>query len=281
MKKPLLFLFFVILSLGAFAQDTLYKTDNTKIACKVTEIGSTEIKYKKWDNQDGPVYSVDKSDVRRIVYANGTSEMITQDQYAVAPTNTMRARKRAITTRPLSPLDGFVCIGYQQALTPSRAVTTEVGLIGPKVGTMFDQNANGFYFKGGMRFKRVPDVVTKDMQWSYALGGFYFEPQIMISNFSKDISIYNNTTYTTSTQRANFTGGAFLMNIGRQSVFGDILTLDLAAGIGYGFESDNAPKTTSGFDISDLPRNYYSHWGGSKSLPIAYKFSFSIGVLLP
>ncbi len=280
MKKSFLFLFFALVSLGAFAQDTLYKVDNTKIICKVTEIGTAEIKYKKWDNQDGPVYTVEKSEVRRIVYANGSSEMITMGEYAVTPNSSFRSRKRAITTRPFSAVLGSVCIGYQQALTVNRSINSEIGLIGPKAGTMNDQHASGFYMKAGMRFKRVPDVITPDMQWSYALGGFYVEPQIMFSSFSKDVTIYNTTTYTTSTQSATFNAGAVLLNVGRQMVFGDILTLDLGFGAGYGFSSDNAPRSFN-TELSDMPRYYYSHTGGGNSLPIAYKITFSLGVLLP
>ena len=38
---------------------------------KVLEITSTEIKYKKWNNQDGPTYSIDRSEVVSINYENG------------------------------------------------------------------------------------------------------------------------------------------------------------------------------------------------------------------
>ncbi|MBI3510345.1 MAG: hypothetical protein HY064_06755 [Bacteroidetes bacterium] len=280
MKKYFLSLLFIFAVSFAFAQDKIYKVGGDIIAAKVTEVGTSEIKYKKWDNMDGPVYVIAKTEVIKIVYENGSVEMMTQDQMSVTPNSTLRMRKRAITTRPFSPLLGFVSIGYQQALTPTRAVVSDVGFIGPKVGTMMDQNAAGFYLKAGMRFKRVPEVVTKDMQWSYALGGFYLEPEVMYSNFTKDISYYNNLTYTTTTTKATFNSGAFLLNIGRQMVFGDMLTLDLSGGLGYGVESHTSiPNST--FDYANLPRFYYSHSSGGQNFPIAYKLSFTIGVLLP
>lgn len=48
----------------------------TESLVKVLEILPTEIKYKKWEHMDGPIYSINKSDVFRIKYKNGTSEVI-------------------------------------------------------------------------------------------------------------------------------------------------------------------------------------------------------------
>ncbi len=69
-----------ILALGfatsfSFAQDTLYTVSGQKIPAKVVEINQTEIKYKKANNPDGPVYVVDKTDIALIEYKNGTKEL--------------------------------------------------------------------------------------------------------------------------------------------------------------------------------------------------------------
>lgn len=55
----------------ASAQDVILKKDNTTVLSKVIEITSTEIKYKKWSNQDGPTYSISRSLVTSINYQNG------------------------------------------------------------------------------------------------------------------------------------------------------------------------------------------------------------------
>ena len=44
---------------------------------KVTEILPEIIKYKKFENLDGPDYTVNKSDVKKIVYQNGTIDEFT------------------------------------------------------------------------------------------------------------------------------------------------------------------------------------------------------------
>ena len=43
----------------------------------VMEINGTEIKYKKWSNQEGPLYSINRSEVYSINYRNGEVELIT------------------------------------------------------------------------------------------------------------------------------------------------------------------------------------------------------------
>lgn len=58
----------------ASAQDVILKKDNTTVLSKVLEVTSTEIKYKKWDNQDGPTYSINRSEVVSINYENGEVE---------------------------------------------------------------------------------------------------------------------------------------------------------------------------------------------------------------
>lgn len=61
-------------SLTASAQDVIVKKDGSTILSKVIEIGTTEIKYKKWNNQNGPMYTIGKNDVQTINYENGEKE---------------------------------------------------------------------------------------------------------------------------------------------------------------------------------------------------------------
>lgn len=52
------------------------KKDGSKINGKVIEIGTENIKYNKQDSPNGPVYSVLKSDIIKIVFENGKTEII-------------------------------------------------------------------------------------------------------------------------------------------------------------------------------------------------------------
>lgn len=51
MKKILLLMVFFASTFTASAQDVIVKKDGSTILSKVIEIGTTEVKYKKWNNQ--------------------------------------------------------------------------------------------------------------------------------------------------------------------------------------------------------------------------------------
>ncbi len=61
-----------------FAQDQLFKKDNSKIEVKILEINPTEIKYKLFNYQTGPTITISKSDIALIIYQNGEHDVITQ-----------------------------------------------------------------------------------------------------------------------------------------------------------------------------------------------------------
>lgn len=75
-KITLLITMLTLFAVIARTQDIIIKNDKTEIKSKVTEISETVIKYKKWDNLDGPVYNIVKEEVFMIVYANGQREII-------------------------------------------------------------------------------------------------------------------------------------------------------------------------------------------------------------
>lgn len=78
LKSNLLKILFAVMllhiySLSAFAQDNIYKTDNTVVEARVIKIGD-RIEYKKFNFQKGPTYSIEKNKVSMIVYENGDKE---------------------------------------------------------------------------------------------------------------------------------------------------------------------------------------------------------------
>lgn len=75
MKRNILFLLSLFV-LTANAQDVIRLKDGKEIQAKISEINQSEIKYKNYDYQDGPTFTIDKSDVITITYANGMTEEI-------------------------------------------------------------------------------------------------------------------------------------------------------------------------------------------------------------
>ena len=105
MKYILLFILFICSSNINKAQDTLSMRSGENILVKVIEVsnvslkwtkkgiievGTAEVKYKKLDNLNGPVFSMLKSDLIMIKYQNGTSDDFSKE------TKKIKNRKRWI-----------------------------------------------------------------------------------------------------------------------------------------------------------------------------------------
>lgn len=67
-------LFFSCVELELNAQDTLFLRNSSKVVVKLSEITPTQLKYKRFDNLDGPNYAINKSEVEYVVFANGLKE---------------------------------------------------------------------------------------------------------------------------------------------------------------------------------------------------------------
>ena len=80
MKNILLFMLFVCSSNIIKAQDTLSTRYGETILVKVIEVGNAEVKYKKLNNLNGPVFSMLKSDLLMIKYENGTKEDFSKEE---------------------------------------------------------------------------------------------------------------------------------------------------------------------------------------------------------
>src|ERR1044071_753596 len=66
------------------AQDTIVKTDSSRVLAKVTGVNSREVHYKRFDNLDGPDSTLLTFKIARIVYQNGSSDVFTRNSTSVA-----------------------------------------------------------------------------------------------------------------------------------------------------------------------------------------------------
>ena len=81
MKKFLLLALFAIAStLMSMAQDVIITKDGQEIKAKVSEVLTTQIKYKKYESPDGPLYTVNKADLLLIRYENGSIEVMNPEE---------------------------------------------------------------------------------------------------------------------------------------------------------------------------------------------------------
>ncbi len=88
MKKVLLSAFMMLFLLASVkAQDLITTKDGKDIQAKILEVTNTEVKYKKFNNQDGPTFTMNKSEILIVRYQNGENEVFSNNssQYSSTP----------------------------------------------------------------------------------------------------------------------------------------------------------------------------------------------------
>lgn len=79
MKRFLLFTVVLLTSIQVRSQDVITTRQGQTIKAKITEVGASEVKYKKFGNEDGPLYTILKSEILVINYEGGATDIF-QDQ---------------------------------------------------------------------------------------------------------------------------------------------------------------------------------------------------------
>jgi hypothetical protein len=101
MKKIIFTTLTIIFTLGiCSSQDVITKKLGEDIQVKISEITTTQIKYYRFDNLKGPIYSIDKSEVLMIRYENGTKDIFTESNKStekVTPNNVTQVKQDGIT----------------------------------------------------------------------------------------------------------------------------------------------------------------------------------------
>jgi hypothetical protein len=75
--KNLTLFFFMVTSLS-YSQDIILQKNGSKISSKILEVTLSDIKYKKFENLDGPVYIISKKSIISITYQNGSIDDFSQ-----------------------------------------------------------------------------------------------------------------------------------------------------------------------------------------------------------
>ena len=74
------------------AQDVLIKRNGDELEVKVIEVLIESLKYKKYSNMDGPLYTMSKTDVFMIKYENGDKEMFADFQVSESQSSQARLK---------------------------------------------------------------------------------------------------------------------------------------------------------------------------------------------
>ena len=285
--KKIIFLFLISLfTTQLFSQDKIYKLKGTVINAKVIEIGTDEIKYKLFENPDGPVYVVDKSTLNRIEFANGKVEKYTSS--FKDPQNYDGQLTKAIKFNFLSPLLGYAQFSFEKSVSPLKSYELGLGIIGAGKNYQIDnyyvngqyqpykRNAFGVFVDAGYKFNKLPNFFSKGTRMTHVMQGTYIKPTATLG-FYKDNALSYKTGNPVIENRHNIFG-AIILNFGRQWVFGEKFLVDLYYGVGYAF--DNTKNDNSNNYYSDNLYNHFVIQKAGSGANLGFSGGVKIGLLI-
>ena len=82
MKRFFLLVCCFFVSLMSFCQDVIITKDAKRIECTISEVSSTEVRYKLWDNQQGPTFVLQTTEISSIIFQNGSVQVFDAPQQA-------------------------------------------------------------------------------------------------------------------------------------------------------------------------------------------------------
>lgn len=85
MKKIFLLAVATVAAFSAYAQDVIITRDAKRVEAKILEVSSSEIKYKEFNNLEGPTFVLTTGEINTIIYQNGTVKVFDQQPRQAAP----------------------------------------------------------------------------------------------------------------------------------------------------------------------------------------------------
>ena len=83
MKKSSILLVLATITSLSFAQDIIITKDKRQIQAKIMEVSNQEIKYKKFNYQEGPLFTIPVNEIVSIAYENGDVEVYREQNTSI------------------------------------------------------------------------------------------------------------------------------------------------------------------------------------------------------
>ena len=126
-RQIVLSICFIAFTCACFAQDMIVTRDSRRIAAKVTEINVDNIRYRLFDNLEGPLYTMSKNDVVSITFQNGLTQTFTTTtstpvQTTSTPVQTTQAntQTRLASTQTAQPYNPAYNSGQRRLTTAEK-----------------------------------------------------------------------------------------------------------------------------------------------------------------
>lgn len=290
MKNLYLLLFVLGLAATARSQDKIHKKGGEIIEANIIEVGTDEIKYRVFSDQSGPMYSLDKDRIIKVVYQNGRVE--TYQSNLKDPKLYEDQAKSAVKVNFLAPLLGYTQLNFEHSLRPGRAYELSLGLIGlgkrqelwalsfssTQTTEITYRKASGAFLAGGYKLSKLPDFVNKGAKYSHVLQGTYIKPELSFGVYDQNF-VRSYQANTPVINRETIVFGGLLVNLGKQWVLGELLLVDLFGGVGYALDNRNRTRGNSEFYNDNFVGNHFALTSGADS-GFGINGGFKIGILI-
>ncbi len=289
MKKFFLFLLLLtFVSHISFTQDKIFRKNGKIVEAKIVEIGSDEIKYKEFNNPDGPIYVLETDRISKIVYADGRTEKFIIN--IKDPEKYEGQLTKAVKLDFLGPLIGYSQFSFEKSLGVGKGYELSFGIIGAGKSSRLDyfnsqfrdvkRNQFGFFAGAGYKFGKLPDfLLFGKTRYTHIMQGTYVKPMIYLGNYSENrIAWKSNNNYVVEKQNVKF--GALQVEVGKQWVFSDKFLLDIYQGLGYGFDNKKDVYDNSGFYDDNTAAYNYANVRLGRSPGLSYTFAIKLGLLI-
>ena len=226
----------VSLSFLTFAQDIITKRDGVDIEAKVLEISDENVKYKKFDYQDGPTYNVKTSEILIIRYENGSKDIFLKEEEKVEPENTYKSKVDKDGLPLVSGSDDSDYASSENANLPNRSIAIRGGLTLANI-----YNPTPIDHLGG--------YISKSINYAFSLNAFSLNKRFSLSfsvapfNYIKEGNYRSRTIVYPITRQAKGVAilSEFYVHYGRGPKF------SLYSGFGAGIENIKMTETPDVF----------------------------------
>lgn len=271
-------------------EDVIYKKDGTSLKVKIAEIGTDEVKYKIYNNPDGPTLSIKKSEVQTIKIEGQVVYEYKEDPRSMS-NNAILDKTSCLKFYFFSPLNHHIAVGYEWMNKPGFNWDASIGIIGPGTGINLsarDRKMKGAFLRFGPKFLlgNSSDIEIEGAKYAHPLKGRYFKIEIILNTLSvtnrMDTTYYYynpNSSYYNYSYTNKYQSMTLDLGYGRQFIFGNSITVGFYFGLGYSFESKTSDRVGTVLWYNDYQANRYSHSYYGKNFPLATTLRFTIGYI--
>lgn len=306
MKKFILLFSLMLAGFISVSQsDTLYTAKKAKIPCKIYEINEYEIKYRRAEAPDGPIYVIDKSTVIKYTLSTGFTEILIQDELSLEGEHKeILGNRQVIKIHPFSFAFNHFSMSYEKVIKVGMNLDVEAGYINSAMSTNKGVNGgggisqstfySGAYVKPGLKFFLGQDFSVRGLKYAHPLKGRYIKLELAISFVDyqglKRV-MYNGNGYpatTINTDLKTLAYGGFV-NYGRQFILANLLTLDYYVGLGFTGQSytytnkNYLQSTMSNYGYYNDIGQVYNYHGfyRAPNFGLSFTAGFRIGYIIP